>query len=229
MRKKILYWLRYIMIGLSMVIAMVFYLSTYDIDEGNIPEKIGARLEVSDVEILEKHFVSEGEKAMILHYKTSQGSGMALLQRGINGRYQISDLHPAEAQVKCIEYLVNGYDYSVILGRKDVIISDINFVTQERQHTEVIEDTDIFILRKTRGFNGTLEVVDVNGAKELMTLETQRGKVWQNVLMPLYCIGIIFFTYLLSIPLNYKLKQYKLSDINEIPLEGQRIKQMRQW
>lgn len=228
--KKNAHVIRRIIIILSIIIATIFYLRSFSINESNIEIKLSEYLNDKSLEILDVHEIGDIEvKDLIVYFETKNSSGISLLHKGLNKKYQINDIHQTNEEISCVSFLIDRKDYSIIYGKSDTLISKLKL------KTEYIKDIDskyIFIMQNNRGYEGEIEIVyEKSSNKEPNKIEVQtiQGSSWKTITVPLGSVTIVILSFIFTSLFSNKYNNVTLDEYSELPKDGQRIKQFRPW
>lgn len=199
----------------------------YDVTPDHLESELIKLKQADDLIISEINYINQDKKDAFVSFYTKEEAGFAFIQMGLNKKYIISDIAMSAGEVKSIEYIVNGEDYTILLGNREFLISSLTFYPKGLEHVEIINDKKFFLLRYERGYEGALQIVSNDVVMEDLIIKKTIGNSWKNFLIPLGCFSIVLFSYLLTLPLNYKFRRYKLQELNDLPMEDQRIKQFK--
>lgn len=225
--------IRVIVIVLSCIIAIVMYLSSYSIEESRIDTKLSEHLNDGKVTIVDIYEIGESEvKNLIVFFETENSTGISLLHKGLNKKYQINDVVQTDKVASKVSFIVNRADYTIIFGKSNSIISKLQYLTGTTKYAVDIDSNYIFIVHKSRGYDGRVEIVYeapfINKPNEL-ELRSNYGSSWKSFTTPLRSIIIVVLSLLVTSLLSKKFDKYFLGEYSDLPLDGQRIKQGRPW
>lgn len=233
MIKKYRKFIRLIIIALSLFIAILMYLNSYSIDESSIETGLSEHLKDQSVSIVDIHEIEKDEvKNLIVFFETENSSGISLLHKGLNKKYQINDVDQTTKEISSVSFLVNRSDYSIIYGKSNKLISKLQFLTGRNEYGKDINSDYIFIIENSRGYEGSVEIVYenalINEPKQL-ELQSNYGSSWKSITIPLRSAIIVILSILVTSVLSKKFDKYSLDEYNDLPSDGQRIKQFRPW
>ncbi len=201
--------IRVVGIILSCIISVVMYLSSYNIDESNKALKLSESINVEKVMIIDVYEI--GVSNQIVFFETENSTGISLLNKGINKKFQINDIVQTDKKTSKVSYIVSRTDYSITYGKSSNMSS---------KSKNLNEATDSPIGSDS---NYTFSVTNSRGVR------SNYGSSWKTFTTPLRSILILIIGLLLSSTLSKKYSSYSLSEYNDMPLDGQRIKQGRPW
>ena len=225
--------IRVIVIILSFIIAIIMYLSSYSIDESSIDTKLSEYLDDENVMIVDVYEIGVSEvKNLIVFFETKNSTGISLLHKGLNKKYQINDVVQTDKVASNVSFIVNRTDYTIIFGKSNSKISKLQYLIGSAKYAEEVDSNYIFVVNKSRGRDGRikieLEAPSINKSIELK-LESNYGSSWKSITTPLRSIILVVLSLLVTSLLSKKFVQYSLGEYNDLPLDGQRIKQGRPW
>ena len=224
---------RVIVIILSCIIAIVMYLSSYSIEESSIDTKLSEYLNDEKVMIVDIYEIGESEvKNLIVFFETESSTGISLLHKGLNKKYEINDIVLTDKVVSSVSFIVNRTNYSIIFGKSNSMISKLQYLTGATGYVVDIDSNYIFIVNKSRGYDGSVEIIyeaPSNNKPKEIELRSNYGSSWKSYTTPLRSIIIVVLSLLVTSLLSKKFDNYFLSEYSDLPLDGQRIKQGRPW
>lgn len=229
-KKEIRKVIRVSLILLAILSACIFYLTTYKIDLQNMDEKLSQALEIEHLKVIDLYSLDDGDKNMFVYFESKTGSGIALLNKGINQRYQICDSHQSHELLSSVYFLVNTMDYTVLYGKSDQTIKNIEIEVKQKREILNVNSKIIFKVLESRQSGASVIINYVNPKKEAkLSYTSHSASSWKIFTSPLKSIALIVLTYLFTLPLSNRYNKYAIDDLNEIPKDGQRIKLFTPW
>lgn len=217
--------LRGVIMTVALIVALLLYLSAFRINDSNMIEKLSHYVDAESFKILDV-IELEDDQNILVPFETENHLGVFLLHKGLNGHYQITDVHQTQAIIDGVSFLVKGRDYSIIYGRDRKQIDQIRFFSDGQESIEEIDDESFFILKDGRTYEGRVEIVYeysyANDAKHI-ELHADQGSSWSNVMVPLRSVLILLLSTLVTTIL--KRRYSRTSDYSKMPIDGQRIRQ----
>jgi len=209
------------------------YLSSYSIEESSIDTKLSEYLNDEKVMIIDIYEIGESEvKNLIVFFETENSTGISLLHKGLNKKYEINDIVQTDEVASSISFLVNRTDYSIIFGKSNSMISKLQYLTGATGYAVDIDSNYIFIVHKSRGYDGSVEIIyeaSSNNKPKELELRSNYGSSWKSYTTPLRSIVLVVSSLLVTSLLSKKIDSYSLDKYSDLPLDGQRIKQGRPW
>lgn len=211
------------------IIATGLYLGAFDIDESNMAVKLSKHFQNENLSIIDRYEMDGNAGKDLVVYCASSGSrSVALLHKGLNGKYLISDSHQTDREIDGISFLIAGSDYTVIYGKSDMTIAKMNFVSGVKPHIETLDSKNIFLVRESRGYDGIIEVTYIynpDAEPKQVSVQTSQGSTWKSITVPLRSILILILSYLATSLLRRKYDSDLIKEYTGLPQEGQSIRQ----
>lgn len=190
--------------------------------------KLAKYLEDDNVVIVNLHEVAEREKDIIAYYEARDYHGIALLHKGFNNKYQLTNLHKSTYTIAGVTYILGGKEYSIIYGKSDKTISKFSYITTSQESSYEVESKYLFRAwygKKYDGIIGLNYVIEPKSEAEQFTLQSVIASTWKNILIPLRSIIIFILAYLFTTPLHKNANNYNFAAYNKLPKDGQGVRQ----
>lgn len=218
--------IRIIIVMTSIVIAVSLYLLAYTINESNMVDKFSKYLKSDTLEIIDIYQIEENAgKNQFVYFETNNSWGVALLHKGLNGNYQMSDLHQTNKEIDAVSFLIEGFDYTIIYGKSDKKIAHVNFSPEENGHIENVSSKYIFMVQRVIEYDGFVKIVYDESAHRIprkVLLQSSQGSSWKSILLPFRSVCIIILSVVFT---SVFIKRNDLNAYNKLEKDGQRIKQ----
>jgi len=222
-------FIRVVIIITSILIAIILYISAFDIDDFNMAFKLREHLENEEVTIIRIDDISEHDaKDLIVYFDTNKTSGVSLLHKGLNGNYVINDTHQTNKEIDGVSFLIDGRDHSIFFGKSDKMISQLKFMLKAKEGTHDINSQYIFITEYGRQFDGSVEISYVDNTyfkAHQVTLQSSQGSSWKGIFVLIRSVLIVLLSILFTSILSKKFKDYTFDEYDRLPTDGQRVKQ----
>lgn len=105
---------RKVIIVISILVALVLYFTSFDINSNNIEAKLGDYLNESDINVIEVHEF-RNEKDLIALFKTNNSYGVVLLHKGLNNKYIINNTFRDIEKNSSVSYKLIGDSFYTTL------------------------------------------------------------------------------------------------------------------
>lgn len=155
-------------------------------------------------------------------YKTKEETGLVTMVKGLNGKYQIIELHGSTGP-GAVVYLIDGQPVSLLYGQSDSI-KDVSIFDGANEAFKYYDENSFLIVRMAPFRSGSLNILKLDDTLEnLPVLSIHDG------LVRLPSSGPIFFSivgwFVGAFALLVSTRNYKLSD--KQVYDNQRFKQMK--
>jgi len=234
MFKKIARIIKIALITLLIITPIFIYISIYDVDESSLENELNEYLSSNGLSVIyEDHLSCHKDKYLVVYFESGSSSGVSLLSKGINNKYQILDVYYTYDEITCIDYVIEEEPYYILFGKSNNRIENLSIETYVKNTSEEVKSKNIFIIKEGLFSRGIIKfhydeattsteekVVKLNGS---INRNSKSGAT-----LPLLGSGFVVFV------LSYTLiissgGNYRISDSDVLYDEDQRVKQMKPW
>lgn len=104
---------RIIVIG-SILLAVIIYISYFDTTEDNMEIKLGQYLNDTSLDVVKtRNLNRQEEDKLIAYFVTDHSYGIALLYKGLNGKYVINDAHQSTTTSLDVTFIIDGMERTI--------------------------------------------------------------------------------------------------------------------
>ncbi len=220
---------RVFIIMTSVLVAMILYVSAFDIDDFNMAFKFREHLENEDVTIIRIDDISLNDsKDLIVFFETDNTLGVSLLHKGLNGKYVINDTFQTTEEIDGVSFLIDGRDHSIFYGKSNKVIAQLKFMSKEKNEIHNVNGQYILIREYGRPFDGSVEISYEETTyfePRQLSLQSSQGSSWRSIFILIRSALIVILSILFTTMLSKKFKDYTFDEYNRLPTDGQRVKQ----
>jgi len=215
-----------LIIGISILVAYVLYITSFDINENNMELKLGDYLNESNINVIEIQEIIRGnDKDLVVLFKTNNSYGVALLHKGFNNRYIVNDVLKGTDKIDSVIYKVGGLFYSTIYGGDNNKVSEFKLFVDGSYENFDINSNYLLVTKSKRIYQSSGEIVYVRSstfAPYQLEINSTVGSMWKSFLLPLACVLVVILSSAIT---SIVFNNQNMAVYNQIPKDGQRIKQ----
>ena len=234
MFKKIARIIKKVIITLLIITPIFIYMSIFDVDESSLENELSKHLNSNSLNVIyEDHLNGHKDKYLVAYFEIGSSSGISLLSKGINNKYQILDVYYTDDEIMCIDYVVEEEPYYILFGKSKNRIENLSIKTYTKNTLEEVNGKNIFIIKEGLFGRGIIKIhydeATTSTGEEVIKLNGSiNRKSKSRATIPLLASGFVIFVvgYTLIISSGGK---YRISDSDVLYDEDQRVKQMKPW
>lgn len=115
---------RKVIIGISILVALILYFTSFDINSNNIEAKLGDYLNESNINVIAVQDIRNEEDIVAL-FRTDRSYGVALLHKGLNNKYIINNTFRDIEKSNSVSYIIGGSFYTTLFNTTNNTMSTI--------------------------------------------------------------------------------------------------------
>lgn len=211
-----------VIIGISVLVAFILYITSFDLNENNMELKLGDYLNESNINVIETQEISKGkDKDIVVLFKINDSYGVALLHKGLNNRYIINDALKGTDQIDSVIYKVDGFFYSTIYGGDNNEVSEFKIFVDDNYKTFDINSKYLLITEPIRIYQGSGEIIYVGSSTFSpyeLELNSAEASTWKSFLIPIACMLIVILSIIIT---SFIFNNQNMAESNQISIEGQ--------
>jgi len=209
-------------------------MSIYDVDESNLENELSKYLNSSSLSVIYKDTLNgHKNKYLVVYFEIGNSSGVSLLSKGINNKYQILDVYYTYDEITCIDYVIEEEPYYILFGKSRNRIENLSIETYIKKTSEEVKSKNIFIIKEGLFSRGIIEFhydEEANSTEEeVIKLNSSINRNSKSrAMLPLLGSGFVIFVVCYTLIISSGGK-YRITDTDVLYDEDQRVKQMKPW
>jgi hypothetical protein len=230
MLRKIGRIIKTVVIILLIIFPISIYLSIYNVDDANLDDELRQYLESNSLNVKYKE---HKDKYQIAYFEMGSSSGVALLSKGLTGKYQILDVYFTDDKIACIDYDLEAKSYYILFGKSNKKVEKLDIETYIKTTSKDINSKNIFIVNEGLFSSGTIKFhySEKSDQSEDGVIKLNRSinrKFKSRATLPIVGSGFLLFVFAYTLIISSG-GSYRASDSNVLLDNDQRIKQMKPW
>ena len=203
---------RFIVIIITIVIAVIFYQNQYSVDLINLESKIEDYIKKENVILHTYNEIDLGDETYLFAtYEFKNQNGVVALVKGINNKYRLNSAYFTNKNIDFVDISLSGVEYLLIFGRLDETVASIDVKVIDHPVFSVgIGDTNILAVYEKQPILYALESYEINyTSKKSKVVKVYSGSTYSEEYEDFVYSGdqgqvkvavllILFFGYLIS-------------------------------
>lgn len=170
----------YTIVSVFIMLAVIFYISHYQTTMDTLEKDLKDYLKLENISIVEMERIPKRDAYKMILFTSEKGVHVAVLNQGVNGKYQIRRAYTTEEELSFFDYNFSGYEYFILYGNFEDTVTSVNLLYKD-DHNKIIEypNKPFILYSPTTAYNVTYDYPSgyrlhyQDGSKALIRLEKQ--------------------------------------------------------
>jgi len=188
--------------------------------------KLLARTQTESLSIIDLYPVTDRNNEKVAFFETNEGTGIALLHKGFNDKYLVTDMHQTTKVIDGVSFIIGGRDFTIFYGKGDQSVAHMKYLPGGSSYE--INNQYIYHSDHMKKYDGPVGLIYTNQSDEnyhAYEVTSEQGNMWRNFVIPFRSILYIVLSILLTRYLRKDHNNYNFDEYNRLPKDGQRVKQ----